>query len=229
MGKLLRTAVLALALAGCAPLADLDRGGPPLSIDEPIGPTTRGRLLRATSEPAGCRAWLAVSGAAFTPVADRSEGEFCRVTDAGTLRDLGPPATKLSPARPMMTCELAAAVAVWRRQSLEPAAREILGAGVAQVDHLGVYACRRVNNAAEGRVSAHASAAAIDIAGVRLTDGRRVSVVRDWARADSPEGRYLRRIRADACRIFGATLSPDYNTLHHDHLHLEAGGGRMCS
>lgn len=229
MGKRLRIAIAALTLTACAPLADLERGGPPLSIDEPIGPTTRGRLLRATAEPAGCQAWLAAAGAAFTPVADRAEGDFCRVTDAGTVRDLGPPSLKLSPARPMMTCELAAALALWRRQSLEPAAREILGAGVAQVDHLGVYACRRVNSAPEGRVSAHASAAAIDIAGVRLTNGRRITVARDWPRADTPEGRYLRRIRADACRIFGTTLSPDYNALHADHLHLEAGGGRLCS
>ncbi len=42
----------------------------------------------------------------------------------------------------MMTCELAAAVAVWRRQSVEPAARELLGAGVSGLDHYGVYACR---------------------------------------------------------------------------------------
>jgi hypothetical protein len=232
MRPLCLAAVLALIVSACAPLGDFDRGrgggGPPLSIDEPIGPTTRGRLLRSTSDPMTCRAWLQASGVAFTPMADRSEGEFCRVTGAGAVRDLGQPPTRLAPARPMMTCELAAAVALWRRQSLEPAAREIFGAGVAQVDHMGVYACRRVNSAAEGRVSAHASAQAIDIAGVRLTNGRQISVVRDWTRDGSAEARYLRRIRDDACRIFGTTLSPDYNALHHNHLHLEAVGGRMC-
>ena len=39
----------------------------------------------------------------------------------------------------------------------------------------------------------------------------------------------LRRIRDDACRIFGTTLSPDYNAVHHDHLHLEAGRPGLCS
>ena len=221
-------AAVTLAVSACAPLGEFDRGGAALTIDEPIGPTTRGRLLRSTSEPTTCRAWLGAADVSFTPMADRAEGEFCRVTGAGAVRDLGPPATRLSPARPMMTCELAAAMALWRRQSLEPAAREIFGAGVAQVDHLGVYACRRVNSGAEGRVSAHASAAAIDIAGIRLTNGRRITVARDWTRTETAEARYLRRIRNDACRIFGATLSPDYNALHADHLHLEAGGGRMC-
>lgn len=229
MIRIFRAALLALAVSACAPLTDLDVGGPPLSIDAPIGPTTRGRLLRAVSEPAACRAWLADARVGFTPVADRTEGEACSVTGAGTLRSLGAPEARLAPARPMMTCELAAAMAVWRRQSLEPAAREILGAGVAQVDHLGVYACRRVNAAAEGRYSAHARAAAIDIAGVRLTDGRRISVARHWPAADTPEGAFLRRIRRDACRVFGVVLSPDYNGRHADHLHLEAEGGRTCA
>jgi hypothetical protein len=223
-----RLAVLLVALAAaCAPLPLPDRT--PLRIEEPLSGATRGRLLRTTAEPGQCKAWLQAAGVGFTAMADRSEGEFCHVRNAGALRDAGPPPMKLSPARPMMTCELAAAVALWRRQSLEPAAREIFGAGVAQVDHLGVYACRRVNNATEGRYSAHAAAAAIDIAGVRLTNGRRITVERDWVRTGTPEAAFLRRIRADACRIFGATLSPDYNVLHHDHLHLEAGGGRMCS
>ena len=35
--------------------------------------------------------------------------------------------------------------------------------------------------------------------------------------------------RDDACRIFGTTLSPDYNAVHHDHLHLEAGRPGLCS
>ena len=43
------------------------------------------------------------------------------------------------------------------------------------------------------------------------------------------EARFLRRIRDDACRIFGTTLSPDYNAVHHDHLHLEAGRPGLCS
>ena len=42
------------------------------------------------------------------------------------------------------------------------------------------------------------------------------------------EARFLRRIRDDACRIFGTTLSPDYNAVHYDHLHLEATDTRFC-
>lgn len=127
-------------------------------------------------DPAACAVWLREAGLNFRPVADRSEGEYCRVTGAGNLIDPSPAVDPtLSPARPMMACDLAAATAIWRRQSVEPAAREILGAGVRQIDHLGVYACRGVGDPVTGRPSAHASAGAIDIAGFRLTDGRRVT------------------------------------------------------
>ena len=50
----------------------------------------------------------------------------------------------------------------------------------------------------------------------------------DWNGGEA-EARFLRRIRDDACRIFGTTLSPDYNAVHHDHLHLEAGRPGLCS
>ena len=77
------------------------------------------------------------------------------------------------------------------------------------------------------RISAHSQAAALDFAGVRLRDGRRITVTKDW-NGDTPEARFLRRIRDDACRIFGTTLSPDYNAVHADHLHLEATDTRFC-
>ena len=222
-------AAAALSVAGCSQLAELGLDRRPLTLEASIDPATRGRLLRTTRDPAQCRAWLAQAGVAFTPMADRAEGEFCVVSGAGALGDdLGDSTVRLSPREPMMTCRLAAALAVWRRQSVEPAALELLGASVSQIDHLGVYACRRMYSQPDGRASAHARAAAIDVAGFRLSDGRRVTLADDWAEA-SPEARFLRRVRDDACRVFGITLSPDYNAAHADHFHLEAGRGRICA
>lgn len=214
---------------GCSQLAELGPVRRPLSYDEPIRADTRARLLHSTQDPLGCRVWLTLAGVGFTAVQDRSEGEFCQVSGAVTLSDdLGDATVRLSPRRPMMTCRLAAGMAVWRRQSVEPAAREILGAGVRQIDHLGVYACRRIYNQSEGRPSAHSRAEAIDVSGFRLTDGRQISVRKHW-RMDTAEGRFLRRIRDDACRVFGVTLSPDYNAAHSDHLHLEFGFNGICA
>ena len=41
-------------------------------------------------------------------------------------------------------------------------------------------------------------------------------------------GALLRAVRTGACDYFGAVLSPDYNAVHYDHLHLEATDTRFC-
>lgn len=126
-----------------------------------------------------------------------------------------------------MTCRLAAGYVLWERRVLRPAARELLAADVAAVEHYGAYACRRIYGGVDGRVSQHATADALDVAAVRLRDGRRISIARDWPGEDA-EARFLRRIRDGACGPFRAVLSPDYNVAHRDHLHLDQGAYRVC-
>jgi hypothetical protein len=200
---------LLFSLAGCGRLAELPSPTPAPS-------------------PAAYRACLAdleAQGVRFTPVADRINTEVCRIEQAGVLvADFGV-RSSMAPGRVTMTCGLAQDLTGWRRD-LDPLARELLGAEVQAIEHMGVYACRNVNSAATGRPSAHARAAAIDVAAFRLTDGRRVSVVNDWT-GGGAEARFLRAVRDAGCRRFGTVLSPDYNDLHRDHLHLEASG-RLC-
>jgi hypothetical protein len=197
-------------------------------IDQIIDGGTFGRVQRATRTLAQCEAELASARVTFSPTPDRVNSETCGLTAAGVLGpDMGTVA-RMSPGDVTMTCALATAVSVWRRQSVEPAAREILGSEVVEIEHMGVYACRAVNNGRPNtRPSAHSRAAALDFSGVRLRDGRRITVRGDW-NAGGPEAAFLRRIRDDACEVFGTTLSPDYNTQHHDHLHLEAESARFC-
>ena len=136
----------ALLCGSCQPLSDLRIDRRPVFITEPIDGSTRGRLLKATGDPQACAAWLTAAGLGFRPVADRTENGFCQVTGAVNLIDAkgegdapllldakGEGDAPLLPARPMMTCDLAAAVAIWRRQSVEPAARTLLGAEVRQI------------------------------------------------------------------------------------------------
>jgi len=185
-------------------------------------------LIRESADLRQCVTQLTAARVNFSPVPDRANSATCGLTGAGVLgADMGTIA-RMSPGDVQMTCRTALALSIWRRQSLEPAAREILGSDVVQIDHMGAYACRNVNNGAGStRISAHSQAAALDFAGVRLRDGRRITVLNDW-NGDTPEARFLRRIRDDACRIFGTTLSPDYNAVHADHLHLEATDTRFC-
>ena len=191
-------------------------------VDAPVEGGTRGRIARAGSGLDVCMATLEAARVRFTPVADRMNSETCGLSAAGVLGpDMGTVA-RMVPAEATLTCETALAVSVWRRKSVEPAARELLGSDVVQIDHYGTYACRSVSNRPGARPSAHSKAAAIDIAGFRLRDGRRITVANDWS-GSGPEGVFLRRIRDDACTIFGTALSPDYDAAHQDHLHLEPG------
>jgi len=228
VGRRVVAVAAAFLASACQPLSDLGLDRRPVYLADPIDATTRGRLLASLDGPGVCPAWLVDNGLSFKALADRAESAVCDVRGAGQLVDPPRGDPPLSPARPMMACDLAAAFAVWRRQSVEPAARELLGSEVQRIDHLGVYACRGVGDPLTGRPSAHSKAQAIDIAGFRLANGRRITVSKDW-KGQGPEAAFLRRIRSDACRVFGVTLSPDYNAAHADHLHLEAGGGRLCS
>ena len=235
----LMAAIALMALAGCGrpnpPPADLPRQtARPASGQSDVLPEARGLIdaamhdgilrdaARAGDDLMQCRAELRAARVTFTPEPDRVSSETCGLTDAGLLGpDMGTVA-RMTPSGSVMTCRLALAVSIWRRQSVEPAAREILGSDVVQIDHFGTYACRSVSNRPGARPSAHSRAAALDFGGVRLRDGRRITVAADW-RGDGPEARFLRRIRDDACRIFGTALSPDYDANHQDHLHLEPG------
>jgi hypothetical protein len=208
-----------LLLNACAPRQDLP--WTQLKLTDPLGNGTAGKLRRETAELASCQAFLQREGIGFTPSPDRTEGGFCIVEGAGALAQ---PEPRLYPAGPLMTCRLAATYAVWTRQSVEPAALALLGQPVAGVDHFGTYACRRVYNQAEGRPSTHARAEALDVAGFRLKNGRRVSVQQAWT-ADTPDARFLKRVRAEACGLFSSVLSPDYNAAHANHLHLDVGPG----
>jgi hypothetical protein len=165
------------------------------------------------------------AGVDFNDVRPRQSNPDCSVTDAVTL---GGGAPLLRPARPVLTCREALAVALWRRQVVDPAAEDLLGQNVAVMNHFGSYACRRIYNQRQGAMSQHATANALDVAGFRLADGSTVRVQQDWRDA-GPRGRFLRRVRDGACGVFGTVLSPDYNAAHANHLHLDMGQTGVCS
>ena len=219
-----------LAAAGLLLLAFVDHYAPPqdlpwkpLSLDHPLGMATGAKINRIADDPAACRAVLAEGGVRFSEVAPRTDG-FCSTVNAVRLEG---GTTPLAPAGPTMTCPEALAVSLWDRQVLQPAARTVLKSRIVAIDHYGTYSCRRIYGRTTGRVSEHASANAFDFAGVRLADGRRITVARHF-RAKDARGDFMRQIRDGACRVFRATLSPDYNAAHHDHLHLDSGRFQLC-
>jgi hypothetical protein len=203
---------------------------PPLRLDEPIGLFTGRKLTALAADPARCQALLRDTGLRIEAVPPFGAGQ-CRVPD-GIRVASGQEMLALAPANVAPSCPVVAALAVWKWQVVQPAAQRILGASVARIEHFGSHSCRRLYGRDEGGWSEHATADAIDISAFVLTDGRRITVLRDWADAGD-EALFLRAVRDGACTLFATVLSPDYNKQHRDHLHLDQAergemGWRAC-
>jgi hypothetical protein len=195
----------------------------PLDVrDEPNLLTTY-KLWRLQDDPALCDQALSTSSLRFSHQADSAPDAKCPLTN--TLRVQGGDVALSSSF--LASCPLAVAYVLFDIHALQPAAQQVFGQKVTQVDHLGSFACRNVYNRAEGRLSQHAAANALDIAGFRLADGRRISVLKDW-KGEGDDGRFLRLVRDGACKNFNTVLSPEYNAAHRNHFHLDMGRWRVC-
>ena len=129
----------------------------------------------------------------------------------------------------MAFCPLAAGWEIFRHGTLQQAAEKYFHQPVAKVEHVGTYACRNIYNRAEGRLSEHARANAIDVTGFVLADGTAISVARDWNSSRQPQkAAFLRDIHRGACRAFNVVFGPDHNAAHATHFHFDMGGFWAC-
>jgi hypothetical protein len=222
---LLLLALMLLAAAGRVSLPPEFNPFAPLDIRDAPGLLTGFKVSRARADPGLCRAALERAGLRFEPVPDQVTGEGCGFANAGRIARLGRAALS-SPV--VLSCRAVLALAMYERHGLAPVAREHLGSDIARIEHMGTYSCRNINHAPSGRRSRHATADAIDIGGFVLADGRRLTLIGDWASEDAARAAFLLSARDAACRWFDVTLSPFYNALHRDHFHLDMGGGRAC-
>lgn len=195
----------------------------PLSIDEPLGWLTRLKLARLAREPAACHDLLARSQLRYTRISDREVAPGCAFVDAVRVHA----ATVAIDPDIALTCRAAVSLALWERHVLQPAAQQHFGQPAVRLDHFGSFACRNLYGRSEAPRSRHASADALDIAGVVLADGRRIRVAAHWSGA-AAEAAFLRELHAGACRVFDGVLGPEYNAAHRDHFHVERGGFRVC-
>lgn len=168
-----------------------------------------------------CMAKLDSLAVRYDVVPNQSSGGGCALIDTVRLMELGVPSSNLGP----MTCPVAASFAAWARYAVLPAARLYFGAEVVKIETYGTYACRNINGNPNmaGKKSEHAHGNAIDVAGFVLSDGRRISLEKNWT-GGGAEGQFLRRLRESACKRFNTVLSPDYNAAHYNHFHLDMGG-----
>ncbi|HXG99542.1 MAG TPA: extensin family protein [Sphingomicrobium sp.] len=205
----------------------------PLSLSDPIGDYTGRKLAALGGESGQCEDLLNAIDSGDRAVGARRGSEPACGYDLGIeLRPADRAALRFAPAGLVTACPVAAALVLWERDVVQPAAERHFGERVARIDHFGSYSCRRLYGRAEGAFSEHATANALDIAGFRLSSGRRISVLGDWSDTGK-DAAFLREVRSGACDLFATVLSPDYNAAHADHLHFDqaargAMGWRGC-
>ncbi len=123
-----------------------------------------------------------------------------------------------------LSCETAAAFALWVEHEVQPLARDIYGHDVTRISGMGTYSCRNIvgNPIWKNVRSQHATANAIDVSGFTFADGRSISLIKDWSGSDK-DSAFLREIHARSCRYFRVSLGPNANPAHRDHFHFDRG------
>ena len=204
----------------------------PLDLGQPIGLMTGRKLTALTQSYPACQAALERAGVRYTALPPPSGEGQCGYSDGVRFTSGGARRIDFAPAGLGVACPVAAALAIWEWNVVQPAAERHFGTKVTSIDHFGSYSCRRIYGRDAGTWSEHSTADAVDIAGFRLGNGTRITVARDW-RGDNEKAAFLREVRDGACQLFATTLSPDYNAAHADHFHLDqadrgAMGWRAC-
>lgn len=228
-----RAAAVILIVCAVAAAVLIDRLPPEdvpfirVDLERPVGFATGMKLSGLRGDLGACQDAVARSKLVARHLPDRDLGGFCRLHGVVQIERSSIPWST----PPRATCALAAALYVWEREVVAPAAARHLGTTVTRIDHFGTYACRTVRGSSGsgsgGRPSEHATANAIDVAGFRLANGRRITVARNW-NGDGPAAPFLHDVRDGSCRLFRAVLSPEYNAAHADHFHLDMGRWGIC-
>jgi hypothetical protein len=199
----------------------LDRYAP-FDLREPPNWLTGVQLYYLRASPRKCPAVLARSGVDFKPAQLAFNDRGCGFDD-GVRRSSS---TVIYGGDNVLRCPAAASLVLWEQHVLQQAAERTVGKKVRAIQTFGTYSCRNVNNSKEGRLSQHATANAIDIAGFTFEDGSTANVLKDWGKGE--RGEFLRAVRDGACRFFGGVLSPDYNAAHANHFHFDMGWWKIC-
>jgi hypothetical protein len=235
----IRTSVIILCL--CAALAVMVAGlvfipGSPLPDEwnprKPLVATaahnflTPSKLRFAISDFHSCQAALTDLGVKFKTLPDKNVSEKCHILDQVQISRLSQ--AQISPLK--TTCGTALRLAMWEYHAVQPAAKATLGQSVTRVSQIGSYNCRAIRsvNGPTDRMSEHATANAVDIAGFQLANGKRISLLKNWNGSDAEQS-FMRVIRDGGCNYFRITLSPEYNALHADHFHFDQGRWTSCN
>ena len=135
------------------------------------------------------------------------------------------------PDHPTIACETADTFARYVRELLVPLARGSYGSPVDAVWTGPGLECRARDHVFGAKLSAHGQGLAIDIAQLKLADGRKIEV--GDPRTPTDQG-FESAARAAACGYFHTTLGPGTDSYHRSHWHFDleqrgrTGDGKYC-
>jgi hypothetical protein len=143
--------------------------------------------------------------AADIEVAPAVKHEQCGAPAPVMLRRIGSGSNKVEISPPaMLNCAMVVGLHNWVEKTLQPAAQEAFGSPVARLRNASGYSCRNRNGSVfnSDKLSEHAKANAVDIAGFVTADGRSVEVARHWGQTarDIREAERLAAVRAKEAR-----------------------------
>lgn len=110
---------------------------------------------------------------------------------------------------------------------VQAAAKKALGEPIVALKVAASYDCRTMNHRRRTRLSEHAHANAIDIAGYVTASGKEITVARDFY-SRGASGAFLKLVHADTCDVFQVVLGPGSDGMHENHFHMDMGGWKAC-
>jgi hypothetical protein len=157
---------------------------PPAAEVQP-GETTPSDVWSETQVIAALRECIRLLApiAAEVEVSEPLKQDQCGTPAPVVVRRIGSGANKVEISPPaVVNCPMVVRLHAWVEKALQPAAQEAFGARIARLRGASGYACRnRVGSHFHAdRLSEHAFANAIDIAGFITTDGRTIDVAGSW-------------------------------------------------
>jgi len=197
---------------------------PEIVLDVPQPPASR--VETTASLPSygdDCRDELAQLGAGFSVSEDIKGTGVCHVAKPVQLRSVLTSAGRVElPGTPLLNCAFAQQFVVWLSDVAAPLIAGARGARIASLSTGTSYQCRTRNGDLSGKISEHAFGNAIDIAGITLTNQRRIEITAASDPQD-PDRRLLGALRASACGYFSTVLGPGADGAHASHFHLDLG------
>jgi len=198
----------------------------PADSEKPLPPAAAVPSPEILAEETACLERLTTLGVRFEPVPAITDGQ-CGAR--APLRVLAlPDGLQISPAT--LVCAAAEALARWTREVVAVEAARHLEAQPTRIAIGTSYECRNQNHRANGKLSEHAFANAVDISGFEFK-GRKAVQIGDHP-AETPEALFQNAVRTQACAYFTTVLGPGSDAAHATHLHLDVRGRgrgfRLC-